>query len=154
MLILITLFFAIKDTKLFITDVTLSEKDKQKISKRLSKEFERSVYWNEYKTKRENKDTSNEHRYILKSNFAGIKELFAKGIIKNFNVTINGKNFYDKAINFDIKRYMIKIRKLTTRQVKDYIKACLLGYDHIKNHFILIAVDLGRQKEFQQQSSK
>ena len=27
-----------------------------------------------------------------------------KGIIKNFNVVINGKNFYDQPIDFDIKQ--------------------------------------------------
>ena len=38
-----------KDTKLYVTVVTLSSKDNQKLSKLLSKGFEISVYWNEYK---------------------------------------------------------------------------------------------------------
>ena len=67
-----------------------------------------------------------------------------KRIIKNYNVLMNLKNFYDQAI--DIKRYE-EIRKLTTRQGEDYIIGCLLDYDYIKNHFILTAVDLSRQKE-------
>ena len=46
--------FTIKDTKLFVPVVTLSIKN-QKLSKRLSKGLERSVYWNEFKTKSENK---------------------------------------------------------------------------------------------------
>ena len=37
--------------------MTFSEKDKQKLSKLLDKGFERSVYWNEYKTS-ENKTTT------------------------------------------------------------------------------------------------
>ena len=41
----------LKDTKLYVPVVTLSAKDNQNPSKRLSKRFERSVYWNEYKTK-------------------------------------------------------------------------------------------------------
>ena len=36
--------------------VTLPARDNQKLSKRLSKGFERSVYWNEYKTKSDKKD--------------------------------------------------------------------------------------------------
>ena len=40
--------FIIKDTKLHIA-VTFSAKDNQKLLKILSKVFERSVYWNEYK---------------------------------------------------------------------------------------------------------
>ena len=42
----------------------------------LSERFERSVYWNEYKTKSENKNTKNEYRYFLKSNFVGFNRLF------------------------------------------------------------------------------
>ena len=41
--------FTIKITKLYVPVVTLSAKDNQKLSKRLSKEFERSVYWNDIK---------------------------------------------------------------------------------------------------------
>ena len=45
--------------------VTLPARDNQKLSKRLSKGFERSVYWNEYKTKSENENTTNKYRYFL-----------------------------------------------------------------------------------------
>ena len=41
-------------------------------------------------------------------------------IIKNYEVIINGKNFYDQSIDFDIKRYE-EIRKLATAQGEDYI---------------------------------
>ena len=43
------IIFPVKDTKLYVTVVTLSSKDNQKLSKLLSKGFEISVYWNEYK---------------------------------------------------------------------------------------------------------
>ena len=66
-LILIIFFLTIRDTKLYLPVVTLSAKDNQKLSKRLSKRSERSVYWNEYKTKSENKNTTNEYRYFLES---------------------------------------------------------------------------------------
>ena len=66
-LILIIFFLTIRDTKLYLPVVTLSAKDNQKLSKRLSKRSERSVYWNEYKTKGENKNTTNEYRYFLES---------------------------------------------------------------------------------------
>ena len=68
-----------------------------------------------------------------------------KGIIKNYNVIINGKSFYDQAIDLDIKRYE-EIRKLTTGQGQDYTNGCLLDFDYIKNHK-LTATDLSRQKE-------
>ena len=133
----------------------------------LSKRFERSVYWNGYKTKSENKNTTSEYRYFLESNFVGVNRLFVlvytnednnakrfnaqkfylpKDIIKNYNVIINGKNFFDQPIDSDIKRYE-EITKLTTEQSKDYTTGCLLDYDYIKNHYRLIAGDLRRQKE-------
>ena len=57
----------------------------------------------------------------------------------------NWKNFFDQAIDSNIKRYE-KIRKLTTGQGEDYTTGCL-DYGYIKNHYRLIAVDLNRQKE-------
>ena len=56
--------------------MTLSERDNKKLAKLLSKEFERSVYWNKYKTKNENKSITNEYRYFLESNFVGLDRLF------------------------------------------------------------------------------
>ena len=57
--------FTIKGTKLYFRVVTLSAKDNRKLSKLLCKRFEKLVYWNEYKTKSENKNTTNEYRYFL-----------------------------------------------------------------------------------------
>ena len=58
---------------------------------------------------------------------------------------VNGKKFYDQAVDFNIKQYE-EIRKLTTGEVEDYTTGCLLDYEYIKNHYRLIAVDLSRQK--------
>ena len=71
------IIFTIKDTKLYVPVVTLLVKDNKRLSKLLSKRFERSVYWNEYKTKSENKNMTNEYRYFLVSNFVGVNRLFA-----------------------------------------------------------------------------
>ena len=68
--------FTIKDTKLYVPIVTLSARENRKLSKLLSKVFERSVSWNKYKTKSENKNTANKFRYFLKSNFVRVNRLF------------------------------------------------------------------------------
>ena len=68
------------------------------------------------KQKSENKNTTNEYRYFLESNFVGVKRLLVlvysdqhaiskrykaikyylpKGVIKNYNGIINGKSLYD-----------------------------------------------------------
>ena len=49
------IIFTIKDTKLYVPVVCLSTRDNQKLLKLCSKGFGRSVYWNEYKSKCENK---------------------------------------------------------------------------------------------------
>ena len=43
--------------------------------KRIWKGFGTSVYWNEYKSKCDNKSTTNKFRYFLKSNFVGVNRL-------------------------------------------------------------------------------
>ena len=99
--------------------VTLSARDNPKLSKLLSKGFERSVYWNEYKTKGEKKNTTNKFRYFLESNFVGVSRLIvlvypnqndesnrffaqkyylSKGIIKNYNVSLIEKSFMTKQL--------------------------------------------------------
>ena len=70
------IIFTIKDTELYVPVVTLSARDNQKSSKLLSKGSERLVYWNEYKTKSGNKNTTNEFRFFLQSNFVVVNRLF------------------------------------------------------------------------------
>ena len=53
----------------------LPSQDNQKLSKLLSKIFERSVYQNEYRTKSKNKNMTHQYRYLLKSYFVGVNRL-------------------------------------------------------------------------------
>ena len=48
------------------------------------------------------------------------------------------KNFYDKPIDSDIKRYK-EITKLTGGQGENYTTGYFLDYEYIKNHYRLIA---------------
>ena len=48
------------------------------------------MYWNDYKTKRGNKDVTNEYRYFLGSNFVGVNWLFVLVYLNQ---------------NYDVKRY-------------------------------------------------
>ena len=156
--------FTFKDTKLYAFVVTLSARDYQKLSRIISKGSEWSIYWNEDKTISENKNTKNEYRYFLESNFLEVNTLFVlvysnqdanskrfrtlryylpKVIIDNYNVITNEKNH---AIDSDIKRYE-EIRKLTTG--KDYNTGRLLDHDYIRNNYKLIAAEAD-PKAFQQ----
>ena len=149
--------FKITDAKLYVPVVTLSAEDNAKLSKLLSEGFKRTVYWNEYKVI-DNKvveiAANNEEKYIrelLDSSYQGVKRLFVLGYnnkeddnkvstdsykkyflprvkIKNYNIEIDGKNFYDQPINDSIKQYD-EIRKISTAQGDDYTTGCLLALD-------------------------
>ena len=69
------IIFTIKDTKLYVPVATLSAKENQELLILPSIVFERSVNWNKYKTKSENKNTTNKYRYFLKTKFVGVNRL-------------------------------------------------------------------------------
>ena len=65
--------------------------------------------------------------------------------IKDYNVMINGKNFFDQPINSDHKTYE-NIRKIATDQRNDYTTGCLLNYSYFKKNYRMIAIDLSKQQ--------
>ena len=118
------IFLLLKAKKMSV--VTLSARDNQKLSNILNKRLERLGYWNEYKTKSKNKNTTIRYRYFLERYryfLVGVNRLsvlvysnqdvdckrfktwryyLPKSIIKNYNVIVNGKNVYDQCIDSDI----------------------------------------------------
>ena len=64
----------------------------------------------------------------------------------NYNVLIDGRNFYGQPINDLIKQYD-GIKKIRRGKRDNYTTGCLLDYQYFKNHYKLIAVDLCKQKE-------
>ena len=66
--------------------------------------------------------------------------------ISNYNVLIDGRNFYDQPINDMIKQYH-EIRKIETGQGDNYTTGCLVDYQYFKDHYNLIAIDLSKQEE-------
>ena len=161
--------FKITNTKLYLPIVILSSKDNVKLAKLLEDGFNRTVYWNEYQTKKEtrNLDNNNFTRFPLDASFQGFRRLFvlsfdntnngAKNVerkshrkyflprvnIINYKVLIDGRNFYDQPINSLVKQYD-EIRKIATGQGGDYTAGCLLNYQYFKDHYNLIAVDLSK----------
>ena len=49
--------------------------------------------------------------------------------IENYNMEIDGRNFYDQPINDSIKQYD-EITKISTGQGDDYKTGCLLDFTH------------------------
>ena len=167
--------FAITDAKLHVPIVTLSTKDSANLTKQLNEGFKRSVYWNSYETKPAKVIEQGKNIYeLLNASFQGVKRLFVlayfiaapvddnpandtagiknnkkyflpRGEIKNYNILIDGRNFYDQPFNDIIKQYN-EVRKVSTGYGDDYTTGCLLDYAYFKDNYRLIAVDLNKQK--------
>ena len=70
--------FIINDTKLYVPVVTLSKEDNKDFIDQQNKGFQRSIYWNEYKTKEQTENADNNvFKYInLHPSFQGVNRLF------------------------------------------------------------------------------
>ena len=68
----------INDTKLYVPVVTLSKEDNKDFIDQQNKAFQRSIYWNEYKTKEQTENADNNvFKYInLDPSFQGVNRLF------------------------------------------------------------------------------
>ena len=123
--------FNINDTKLYVPIVTLSKEDNKDFIEQQNKGFQRSIYWNEYKTKEkdENADANNANtvRYIhLDPSFQDVNRLFLMAYnraagkatrddqqkyylpridLNKYNIIIDGRNFYDNPIESDVEKY-------------------------------------------------
>ena len=128
--------FKITDAKLYVPIVILSAEDNAKLSKLLGQRFKRSIYWNKYKVIDNTVveiAANNEEKYIrelLDSSYQGVKRLFVLAYdntagddqvsidsfkkyflprvkIKNYNIEIDGKIFYDQPILNDQPKLQI-----------------------------------------------
>ena len=62
--------------------------------------------------------------------------------IENYNIEIDGRNFYDQPFNDSIKQY----DEISIGQGDDYTTWCLLDFAYFKEKCRLIAADLSKQK--------
>ena len=120
--------FIINDTKFYVPVVTFSKEDNKDFIEQQNKRFQRSIYWNEYKTKEINEDAdANVFKYInLDLSFQGVNRLFVMAYnrangqptrngqrkyylpridLEKYNVIIDGRNLDDNPIESDIENY-------------------------------------------------
>ena len=67
--------------------------------------------------------------------------------MKNYNVVINRRNFFDQTARNNLITYD-NIQKITTGQGDDYTTGCLLDYNYFNNYYKMIAIDLSKQQAF------
>ena len=155
--------FEITDAKLYVPIVTLSVEDNAKLSKLLGEGFKISIYWNKYKVVDNTVvsiNNANEDKYIrerLDASYQGVKRLFVlaydntagenQGSInsfkkyflprvkmENYNIEIDGRNFYDQSINDSNKQYD-EVRKTSAGQGDDYTTGCLLDFAYFEKKY-------------------
>ena len=139
--------FQITKGELYIPVVTLNTENNNKLSELLSKGFERTVVWNEYKSKMERINVPANYdsfrRTTVDTSFQGVNKLLAAAYrtveiqrntnnrlsrqryylptaeIKDYNVLNDGRNFYDQNVNSSIVRYN-ELLKMTAGKSEDY----------------------------------
>ena len=101
--------------------------------------------------------------HLIESRFQGVNRLFVLAFendddrtssdeyylptveIKDYNIMINGENFFDQPIKNKRVTYE-NIRKIAIGQGDDYATGCLLDYSYFADTYKMIAVDLSKQQ--------
>ena len=161
--------FIINDTKMYVPVVTLSKEDNKDFIEQQNKGFQRSIYWNEYKTKekKENANANNFKYIALDPSFQGVNRLLVMAYnrvdgqptrngrqkyylpridLNKYNVVIDGRNSYDNEIESDIEKYR-ELKKVMIGKGEYYTTGSLLDFNYFDKHYKLVAVDLSKQKE-------
>ena len=155
--------FAITDTKLYVPVVTLSTQENTKFLQQLKSGFKRVINWNKYLSKPELLAQNPNLNHLVEPSFQGINRLFVLAFennndrtsdeeyylptveIKDYNIVINGENFFDQPIKNNKVTYD-NIRKIATGQGDDYTTGCLLDYPYFTDTYKMIAVNLSKQQ--------
>ena len=108
--------FETTDTKLYVPVVTLSTQDNSKLLQQLKSGFKRTVSWKIYLSKPKLLTRNPNLNHLVEPSFQGVNRLLALAFendaqrtshsgyylpnveIKNYNVMINGENFFDLPI--------------------------------------------------------
>ena len=108
--------FAITNTKLYVPVVTLSTQENTKFLQQLKSGFKRVINWNKYLSKPELLAQNPNLNHLVEPSFQGVNRLFVLAFeddaqrtahdsyclptveIKDYNIMINGENFFDQPI--------------------------------------------------------
>ena len=125
--------------------------------------FKRTISWNKYLSKPELLAQNENLNHLIEPSFQGVNRLFVLAFendaqrtsnkryyipnveIKDYNVMIDGKNFFDQPVKNDKVTYE-NIRKITIGQGDDYTTGCLLDYTYFKKYYKMIGIDLSKQQ--------
>ena len=139
--------FGITDTKLNVPVVTLSTQENTKFLQQLKSGFKRVINWYKYLSKSELLAQNPNLNHLVEPSFQGVNRLFVLAFegdaqrtsheayylpnveIKDYNIMINGENFFNQPIKNKKTTYG-NIKKIATGQGDDYTTGCLLYYSY------------------------
>ena len=144
--------------------VTLSTENDKKLLEQLRTGFKKTIKWNKYRSEMTNQTKNNNLNYLIDPTFTKVNRLFVLSFenendrtsfskyyvpnvqIKDFNVLIDGKRFFDMPIKNDKETYeqIIELGKNN-----DHTTGNLLDYENFSKHYKLIAIDLDKQIELE-----
>ena len=159
--------FQITDTKLYVPVVTLSKENDKKLLEQLKSVFKRTVKWNKYKSQMTIQPQNTNLNYLIDLTFTNVNKLFVLSFerieennvimdhrdsfshhyvsnveVKDFNVSIDGINFFDLPVKNEEKP-LKKIIEMSRNN--DCTTGNLLNFACVKENYRLIAIDLSKQ---------
>ena len=161
--------FKITDTKLHVTVVTLSTENENKLLEQLKTGFKGTIKWNKYRSEMTKKTTTNNLSYSIDPTFTKVNRLFVLSFkneddrnsfskyytpkieIKDFNVLMTGKSFFDTPITNKEETYEKTIEMVRNN---DDTTSYLLDYEYFSEHYILVAIDWSKQVELENSDLK
>ena len=159
--------FKITDTNLKVPVVTSSKENDIKLLEQLKTRFKRTIKRNKYRSQMNIQPQNNNFNYLIDPKNTKVNRLFVLSFprtarennttkdyrdffshyyvpnvrIKDFNVLIDGKSFFDLPVEYEEEAYE-KILDMSNNN--DYTTANLLDFVYLKN-YKLIATDLSKQ---------
>ena len=159
----------ITNCKLYVPVVTLSAKEDNKLLEQLKSVFKRTIKWNKYVSHISNQTKNNNLNYLIDPTFDKVNRLFVLSFpneidrtsfsdyytptieIKDYNVIIDGKSFFEMLVKNKVETYE-KIIEMSKNS--NYTMGNLLDYEYFKEHYKLIAIDLSKQAELENNDLK
>ena len=160
--------FQITHTKLYVPVLTLSKENYIKLLEKLKSGFKRTITWNKYRSQMTIQNNNNNLNYLIDPTFTNVNKLFVLSSerieedntkkdyrdsfshyylpniqIKDFNVLIDPKSFFDLPIKNEEETYE-KIIDLSNNN-NNYMTGNLLNFAYYKDYYKLITIDLSKQ---------
>ena len=144
--------FEITNTKVYVPAVTLSTQENTKFLQQLKSGFKRVINWNKYLSKPELLAQTPNLNHLVEPSFQGVNRFFVLAFendndrisddeyylptveTKDYNIVINGENFFDQPIKNNKITYD-NIRTIATGQGDDYTTGCLLDYPYFADTY-------------------